>query len=129
MRYNSRMEAPFELTAPGPALADMQKGDELLQRITQLGMRRRVNRPTLVAWSFRIEKSLHAKLQKAGEKIDPLGMSDIVNGLLEVFLPVLLAQKAGVAENLVNDPARFAQFAQQVETIYEMLHPEAGRIQ
>jgi hypothetical protein len=47
----------------------------------------------LEAWSFRIEESLHEDLKKASGKLDPLAMSDVVNGLLEVFLLVLLAQR------------------------------------
>jgi hypothetical protein len=71
----------------------MIEAEELVRRITALTHTRRQKRPILEAWSFRIEKRLHDDLKRAGRRLDPVAMSDIINGLLEIFLPLLLAQR------------------------------------
>src|SRR5216683_6041960 len=90
------MEKPFELTKTGPALTELIQGEEFIQRITASANSRRQRRPVLVAWSFRIEKQLHADLQKAADKIKPIAMSDIVNGSVG-DVPADDPRSAGVA--------------------------------
>jgi hypothetical protein len=115
------MEKPFELTKTGPALAELIQGEELIRRITASANSRRQRRPVLVAWSFRVEKSLHSDLQKAGDKLKPIAMSDIVNGLLEMFLPMILAQRASPGEKVLADPSQRAQLASLLESLSGLL--------
>ena len=119
------MEKPFELTKTGPALAELIQGEELIRKITASANSRRQRRPVLVAWSFRVEKSLHSDLQKAADKLKPVAMSDIVNGLLEIFLPTILAQRASPGEKVLADPSQRAQLASLLESLSGLLH-QAG---
>lgn len=119
--YYSGMEQPFELTKPGPPLATLVQGEELIRLITSSAHSRRRRRPVLTAWSFRIEKQLHADLQDAADKLDPLGMSDIVNGLLEVFLPVIRAQRATAGEKVLADPGQRQQLAGLLQSLTTLL--------
>ena len=74
-----------------------------------------------MAWSFRVEKSIHSDLQKAGDKLKPIAMSDIVNGLLEMFLPMILAQRASPGEKVLADPSQRAQLASLLESLSGLL--------
>jgi hypothetical protein len=116
------MEKAFELTKTGPTPAELMQGEELIRRITASANSRRQRRPVLVAWSFRVEKSLHSDLQKAGDKLKPIAMSDIVNGLLEMFLPMILAQRASPGEKVLADPSQRAQLASLLESLSGLLH-------
>ncbi len=100
------MDTPFELKPSGPTVNDLVSGEELIRRLIKSANSRRNRRPVLEAWSFRIEKGLHVDLQRASDKLDPLAMSDIVNGLLEVFLPVLLAQRESPGDKVLKDQTR-----------------------
>ena len=119
------MDRPFELTKHSPPLADLINGEELIRKITVLANSRRQRRPVLVAWSFRCEQTLHAKLQQAADKLDPIAMSDIVNGLLELFLPTILAQRASVGERVLADPDQRQQLATLLESLTGLLQKGA----
>jgi len=54
-------------------------------------------------------------------------MSDIVNGLLENFLPVILAQRASAGEKVLADPDQRAQLAGILESLTSLLAPTAGK--
>jgi hypothetical protein len=119
------MERDFQLQS-SPSLSDLVNGEALVQSITKSANSRRVRRPVLVAWSFRVEKSLHSDLQRASKKLSQQGqpevnMSDIVNGLLENFLPVILAQRATVGEQVLADPGRREELAQALDTVMSIL--------
>lgn len=113
--YDCRMEKSFQ-SAP-----DLIQGEELIRKITASANSRRQRRPVLVAWSFRVEKSLHSDLQKAAGKLNPVAMSDIVNGLLEIFLPTILAQRASPGEKLLSDPSQRSQLASLLESLSGLL--------
>lgn len=83
----------FQLTPP--TLTDVQKAEALISKITELAHQRRRRRPKLEAWSFRIEIGLHNDLKDASKKLEPLAMSDIVNGLLHLYLPAILGNRKG----------------------------------
>ena len=120
------MDPSFELKSSGPSLAELVNGEELIRRITKSANSRRVRRPALVAWSFRCEGNLHGDLKRASEKLSPNGnpevnMSDIVNGLLEIFLPVILAQRASPGDKILADPDQRAQLSGVLETLANLL--------
>lgn len=119
------MEQPFALKAPGPSIADLVNGEELIRGIIKSANSRRVRRPALVAWSFRCEGDLHRKLKDASDKLSKgpseVNMSDIVNGLLEIFLPVILAQRASAGDKILADPDQRAQLAGALETLTSLL--------
>lgn len=114
------MEQPFELTKPGPTLAEMVKREELIDRIKVLANLRKQRRPTLEAWSFRIEKRLHQDLKLAGRQLEPVAMSDVVNGLLELFLPIILAQRAKPGATLdTNQRAQITGLLKQLSGLID----------
>jgi hypothetical protein len=115
------MEKPFELTSPGPSLADLVNGEELIRSITKAAHSRRTRRPVLEACSFRIEVSTHGMLKEAAKKLDPITQSDIMNGLLEIFLPVILAQRASAGEKVLADPDQRAQLAGLLQSLTTLL--------
>jgi len=53
----------------------------------------------------------HGKLKEAAKKLDPITQSDIMNGLLEIFLPMILAQRQSMREKILADPDQRAQLA------------------
>jgi hypothetical protein len=118
------MEKPFELSTPGPSLADLVNGEELIRRITKAAHSRKANRPVLEATSFRIEVNLHGKLKQAADKLHPITQSDILNGLLEIFLPVILAQRASVEEKVLGDPDQRAQLAGLLQSLTTLLQKD-----
>jgi hypothetical protein len=121
------MEKPFELTKTGPALSELIHGEDLIRRITASANSRRQRRPVLVAWSFRCEKSLHSDLQDAAKKLDPVAMSDIVNGLLEMFLPMILAQRTSPGEKVLADPDDRAKLTEILGSLTDLLQKGVQR--
>lgn len=121
------METPFELSSPGPSLADLVNGEELIRRITKAAHSRKARRPVLEATSFRIEVHLHGKLKEAAEKLDPITQSDILNGLLELFLPVILAQRMSAGEKVLGDPDQRAQLAGLLQNLTTLLQSGSGQ--
>jgi hypothetical protein len=123
--YNLVMEQQFALKAPGPSLADLVNGEELIRGLVKSANSRRIRRPALVAWSFRCEGALHGKLKDASEKLSKgqseVNMSDIVNGLLEIFLPVIMAQRASPGDKILADPDQRAQLVGALETLTNLL--------
>ena len=115
------MDTPFELKPAGPTIADLVSGEEVIRRIVKSANSRRNRRPVLEAWSFRIEKSLHVELKRASDKLEPLAMSDVVNGLLEVFLPVILAQRQSPGDKVLKDPDQRAELTGILESLTKLL--------
>lgn len=103
------------------AFSDLAAGEELIRSITASANSRRARRPTLEAWSFRIEANLHGKLKQAADKLEPLAMSDIVNGLLERFLPVIIAQRASPGERILENPDQREQLAGILKSLTTIL--------
>lgn len=120
------MDTSFELKAPSPSIADLANTEELIRRITMSANSRRARRPALEAWSFRIETSLHKDLKKAADKLDPLAMSDIVNGLLEAFLPLILAQRASAGEKVLANPDQREKLAGILQSLTSLLQNGDG---
>jgi hypothetical protein len=121
------MEKPFELSPLGPSLADLVNGEELIRSITKAAHSRRTRRPVLEACSFRIEVNTHGKLKEAAKKLDSITQSDIMNGLLEIFLPVILAQRQSVGEKVLADPDQRAQLAGLLEGLQHLLQNTGGQ--
>lgn len=121
------METPFELKSPGPSLADLVNGEELINRITKSAHSRKARRPVLEACSFRIEVNTHGKLKEAAKKLDPITQSDIMNGLLEIFLPVILAQRQSMGEKILADPDQRAQLAGLLQSLSSLLQKDEAQ--
>ncbi|HTF71240.1 MAG TPA: hypothetical protein VK638_52095, partial [Edaphobacter sp.] len=81
----------FQLSPKGPTIEDIRKGRELIDNISRRAIRRRRQRPKLEAWSFRIPMDLHNDLRELSKEIDPVAMSEITVGLLEIYLPRMRA--------------------------------------
>jgi hypothetical protein len=122
--YNSGMEKPSELASSSPSLADLVNGEELIRSITKTAHSRRTRRPVLEACSFRIEVDTHGKLKEAAKKLDPITQSDIMNGLLEIFLPLILAQRASAGEKVLADPDQRAQLAGLLQSLSLLLQKD-----
>jgi hypothetical protein len=122
--YNLGMEKPFEVASPGPSLADLVNGEELIRSITKAAHSRRTRRPVLEACSFRIEVDTHGKLKEAAKKLDPITQSDMINGLLEIFLPVILAQRVAAGEKVLADPDQRAQLAGLLQSLSLLLQKD-----
>jgi hypothetical protein len=118
------MEKPFEVTSPGPSLADLVNGEDLIRSITEAAHSRRTRRPVLEACSFRIEVNIHGKLKEAAKKLDPITQSDIMNGLLEIFLPVILARRASAGEKVLADPDQRSQLAGLLQSLSSLLQKD-----
>jgi len=96
------MADDYQLTAPtSPKIFtqdELAKGRDLLERVSKLAVQRQRSRVKLEAWSFRIPIKLHddlRKLSKEYSKARPeLAMSEIVVGLLQLYVPVMLASCA-----------------------------------
>jgi hypothetical protein len=96
------MADEYQLTAPTSAKTftqdELAKGRDLLDRVSRLAVQRQRSRVKLEAWSFRIPIKLHddlRRLSKEYSKTHPeLAMSEIVVGLLQVYVPVMLASCA-----------------------------------
>lgn len=123
------MEKPFDVKSPGPSLADQVNGEELIRSITKAAHSRRTRRPVLEACSFRIEVDTHGKLKEAAKRLDPISQSDIMNGLLEIFLPVILAQRASAGEKVLADPDQRSQLVGLLQSLSSLLQKDglAGR--
>jgi hypothetical protein len=123
------MEKPFEVKSPGPSLADQVNGEELIRSITKAAHSRRTRRPVLEACSFRIEVDTHGKLKEAAKRLDPISQSDVMNGLLEIFLPVILAQRASAGEKVLADPDQRSQLVGLLQSLSSLLQKDglAGR--
>ena len=123
------MEKPFDVKSPGPSLADQVNGEELIHSITKAAHSRRTRRPVLEACSFRIEVDTHGKLKEAAKRLDPISQSDIMNGLLEIFLPVILAQRASAGEKVLADPDQRSQLVGLLQSLSSLLQKDglAGR--
>jgi hypothetical protein len=118
------MEKPFETKSPGPSLADQVNGEELIRSITKAAHSRRTRRPVLEACSFRIEVDTHGKLKEAAKRLDPISQSDIMNGLLEIFLPVILAQRASAGEKVLADPDQRSQLVGLLQSLSSLLQKD-----
>ena len=93
-----RMADTFQLKSPGPTPGELAQAEDLITRITSLSFERRRKRPKLEAWSFRIPIKLHSDLGELSRELDPVAMSDIINGLLEIYLPLMLAVRRGAGK-------------------------------
>jgi hypothetical protein len=81
----------FRLSPKGPTIEDIRQGRELIDNISRRAGRRRRQRPKLEAWSFRIPMDLHNDLRDLAKDIDPIAMSEITVGLLEIYVPLMRA--------------------------------------
>lgn len=124
MCYNRGMEKPIELTSSGPSLADQVNGEELIRSITKAAHSRRTRRPVLEACSFRIEVDTHGKLKEAAKRLNPISQSDLMNGLLEIFLPVILAQRASAREKILADPDQRSQLVGLLQSLSSLLQKD-----
>ena len=118
------MEKPFEVASPGPSLADLVNGEELIRSITKVAHSRRTRRPVLEACSFRIEVDTHGKLKEAAKRLNPISQSDLMNGLLEIFLPVILAQRASAREKILADPDQRSQLVGLLQSLSSLLQKD-----
>jgi hypothetical protein len=118
------MEKPIELTSSGPSLADQVNGEELIRSITKAAHSRRTRRPVLEACSFRIEVDTHGKLKEAAKRLNPISQSDLMNGLLEIFLPVILAQRASAREKILADPDQRSQLVGLLQSLSSLLQKD-----
>jgi hypothetical protein len=118
------MEKSFEVASHGKSLADLVNGEDLIGSITKAAHSRRTRRPVLEACSFRIDVDTHSKLKEAAKKLDPITQSDIMNGLLEIFLPVILAQRASAGEKVLADPDQRAELAGLLQSLSLLLQKD-----
>ena len=114
----------IELTSSGPSLADQVNGEELIRSITKAAHSRRTRRPVLEACSFRIEVDTHGKLKEAAKRLNPISQSDLMNGLLEIFLPVILAQRASAREKILADPDQRSQLVGLLQSLSSLLQKD-----
>jgi hypothetical protein len=119
------MQSDFKLTPPGPGEGDLAQAQALLTKIRTLADSRRSRRPTLEAMSFRVEPRVHHELKKLVEHLDPLSQSDILNGLLEIQIPLLkmlVGNEVSPAANLLAslDPARQQQIVGLLNSLSEV---------
>ena len=102
----------FTLTPPGPDALTLEQVQATKTRIGDLAMRRKRRRPTLEQWSFRIETNVHHDLARLAKQMDPISMADIVNGLLEIWVPAMLR-----GQGTSQQPAQQGIDANQVQQI------------
>jgi len=121
----------FNLTPPGLDPAILLQVEEMKNRIADLAARRKRRRPTLEAWSFRIETSLHHDLDRLAKHMKVVSMTDIVHGLLEIWVPVMLkgqgtAQAAGYGVPGIPAAQR-EQLAALLGSLVQVLQSSGGQ--
>lgn len=88
---------PFELVPPGPGLptlGQMIDRERLIEGITELANRRRIKRPELTSIYMRVEPRQKRMLATASRIISPVNRTEIMTGLLDIFVPEIIAQRA-----------------------------------
>jgi hypothetical protein len=73
-------------TGPDPQLARL--GQSLFVELQEEEERRIKTRPLLIAWSFRMEPSLHRELRLIAKK-SGVSMSSVIIGALRLVLPIM----------------------------------------
>lgn len=85
------MQDDFKLIPTGPDADSIAQAEQLIAKLKQLAASKRARRPLLTAWSLRLEPSLHRDLKRLADRLEPdLSMTDVVHGLLEIMVPLLL---------------------------------------
>jgi len=92
----------FVLTAPGRSPEELQQGRSLIDKITDLAIERRKRRVKLEAWSFRIPIDLHHELRELAKDVDPVAMSEITVGLLQIYVPLMRAAVSKPKEEAIS---------------------------
>jgi hypothetical protein len=114
----------FTLTSPGPDIDAVRQAETLRSQLMKLAAQRRMRRPTLVAWSFRMENQLHHDLQAAAKALEPMSMTEIVHGLIDIMLPVLMLgreAKAPVLDLAAMPEDQRQQLADALSSLSAML--------
>ena len=114
----------LEFSFSDPNSNSLTQSEALISKLKTLAMSRRMRRPSLEAWSFRIETDLHNELKRLAEENHPLSMTDIVHGLLEVMVPLLRVDRKpdAPALDLANlDPDKRQQLAGLLNSLSNIL--------